>query len=152
MYAKVINGEVETFPYTIQNLYDDNPNVCFPSILTDGILDKYNTVRVVVTGEPEYDKIKYKVDKVTAVYNANRYRWETSWSLVEKTQEEYDTDTANEAVNVRIKRNNLISACDWTQLPDSPVNKDVWASYRQFLRDITKQEGFPWSITWPTEP
>ena len=42
---------------------------------------------------------------------------------------------------------------DWTQLPDVPLaTKEAWAIYRQALRDITSQSGFPLNIEWPVEP
>lgn len=52
----------------------------------------------------------------------------------------------------RLRRNELLSQCDWTQLPDSPVDKQAWADYRQLLRDISQQEQFPWEVSWPTPP
>ena len=55
--------------------------------------------------------------------------------------------------NVRIERNNLLTQSDWTQLPDVPeAVKSKWAVYRQDLRNITKQPGFPENIKWPTKP
>lgn len=59
---------------------------------------------------------------------------------------------AEQAKSLRQQRNTKLSECDWTQLGDSPVDKAVWATYRQELRDLTKQSGFPWNITWPTAP
>lgn len=56
------------------------------------------------------------------------------------------------AAQVREQRNRLLAACDWTQLPDAPVNATAWANYRQALRDITLQPGFPWHLDWPVEP
>lgn len=57
------------------------------------------------------------------------------------------------AVQARFHRNNLLSLSDWTQLPDVPqATKDLWATYRQALRDVTSQAGFPASITWPATP
>jgi len=56
---------------------------------------------------------------------------------------------AEQAKNVRADRNKRIAECDWTQLPDAPVDAAVWATYRQALRDISKQDGFPWEVTWP---
>ena len=53
---------------------------------------------------------------------------------------------------VRNKRNKLLAECDWTQLPDAPVDQTAWAAYRQALRDITDQEGFPANVTWPVKP
>ena len=52
----------------------------------------------------------------------------------------------------RVKRNALLKASDWTQVADAPVDKEAWASYRQALRDIPMQEGFPSYIVWPGEP
>lgn len=56
------------------------------------------------------------------------------------------------ADDVRKQRNDLLAACDWTQVADAPVDKEAWAAYRQALRDITAQEGFPLSIDWPVAP
>lgn len=56
---------------------------------------------------------------------------------------------------VRAERNRLLSECDWTQLADVVLTdeaKAAWAAYRQALRDITVQEGFPDSVTYPTKP
>jgi hypothetical protein len=52
----------------------------------------------------------------------------------------------------RDRRNQLLSQSDWTQVADSPVDKAAWATYRQSLRDITVQSGFPQEIQWPTPP
>lgn len=56
------------------------------------------------------------------------------------------------AADARAKRNTLLAASDWTQVADAPVNKTAWAAYRQELRDITNQVGFPTTIDWPVEP
>jgi hypothetical protein len=53
---------------------------------------------------------------------------------------------------VRLARNKKLADCDWTQLADSTADKPAWAVYRQALRDVTAQAGFPWNVTWPTEP
>ena len=49
-------------------------------------------------------------------------------------------------------RNQRLSDCDWTQLADAPVDRAAWAAYRQALRDISKQSGFPWQVVWPEQP
>jgi len=50
------------------------------------------------------------------------------------------------------ERKSKLYLSDWTQLPDSSANKESWAAYRQALRDITLQSGYPSQITWPDEP
>jgi len=53
---------------------------------------------------------------------------------------------------VRAERNVLLIASDWTQVADAPVDQAAWATYRQDLRDIPQQAGFPDDVTWPTKP
>jgi hypothetical protein len=54
---------------------------------------------------------------------------------------------------VKDKRNQLLIESDWTQLPDVSIeNKQIWAVYRQELRDLTLQPNYPYNIIWPTPP
>ena len=57
-----------------------------------------------------------------------------------------------QSANARKRRNKLLSASDWTQVADAPVDKAAWATYRQALRDISAQAGFTWAVEWPTQP
>ena len=59
---------------------------------------------------------------------------------------------AEQAKSVRATRTEKLKDCDWTQIADSTADKTAWATYRQQLRDITGQAGFPWTITWPDAP
>ena len=61
-------------------------------------------------------------------------------------------DIAAKEVEVRGLRNSLLTASDWTQVIDAPVNQAAWATYRQALRDIPQQSGFPQTVVWPTQP
>jgi hypothetical protein len=66
---------------------------------------------------------------------------------------EYKTmKDAEQAKSVRTSRGEKLKDSDWTQVADAPVDQAAWAAYRQALRDVTDQEGFPWSIEWPTNP
>ncbi len=57
------------------------------------------------------------------------------------------------AVSLRKARNSLLQDCDWVMLSDVPEEtKSVWAVYRQALRDITEQEGWPLNAQWPEKP
>jgi len=69
------------------------------------------------------------------------------------TKEFYSSNSFLED-KIRKERDQLLSATDWTQVGDSthPGSKADWLAYRTALRDITKQEGFPSSVTWPTPP
>jgi len=60
-----------------------------------------------------------------------------------------DAEAAKGARETRTKK---LAETDWTQLTDAPVNSALWATYRQALRNVPTQTGFPWDITWPVQP
>lgn len=57
-----------------------------------------------------------------------------------------------EAAEARAQRDALLTACDWTQVADAPVDQQAWADYRQALRDVPQQSGFPGEFNWPVTP
>lgn len=66
---------------------------------------------------------------------------------------DYAPDLVALAAAARGQRDTLMAASDWTQLPDVPAGTAAtWATYRQALRDVTKQPGFPVDINWPVQP
>lgn len=72
--------------------------------------------------------------------------------VVQKTQEDISHELDLKSSSVRATRNNLLSQSDWTQVADAPVDKAAWATYRQALRDITGQAGFPSTVDFPVNP
>jgi hypothetical protein len=68
------------------------------------------------------------------------------------TPEEIVAADNRAATRARQLRTRLLTESDWTQVLDAPVERADWASYRQSLRDITAQEGFPHNIIWPKKP
>lgn len=61
--------------------------------------------------------------------------------------------TTQLGVVARARRNKLLADSDWTQGKDIPDSISApWAVYRQALRDVTSQEGFPTTINWPQKP
>lgn len=76
------------------------------------------------------------------------------WGVVNQS---YIDEITNKKLNdkkqlVRTERNARLQESDWTQVSDSQVDKQAWATYRQALRDITQQTDFPESVIWPTQP
>jgi hypothetical protein len=80
--------------------------------------------------------------------------YDGEWSILDK--ESYDAFVLEaqlkQAGLIRTRRDNLLAASDWTQVLDAQVNQEAWAAYRQALRDIPQQEGFPATVVWPTQP
>lgn len=61
-------------------------------------------------------------------------------------------DRNTREMEIREKRNELLRDSDWTVVADAPTNKKAWKEYRQLLRDVTKQPGFPQTVEWPIAP
>ena len=65
----------------------------------------------------------------------------------------WELNMARLTESVLAQRKTLLLQSDWTQLPDVPLaTKEAWVVYRQALRDITEQPGFPESVVWPKTP
>lgn len=78
--------------------------------------------------------------------------WAYTVRVENKTAEDLAADVAAESARVRSTRNRLLAESDWTQVLDAPVDRAAWANYRQALRDVTLQAGFPSNVTWPSKP
>jgi len=80
-------------------------------------------------------------------YNVNTKQWEDARTDKQK----YD----QQATIVLSQRSTLLYQSDWTQIPGNPLIQPVqqqWATYRQALRDIPTQTGYPFNVVWPTSP
>jgi len=75
-------------------------------------------------------------------------KWYTKYTIGERDREEIDNRQAD---NVRIQRDRLIKESDWRAVCDRELEPE-WKEYRQALRDISKQEGFPHDVKWPVDP
>jgi hypothetical protein len=79
-------------------------------------------------------------------------KWYTKYSVADMDQEAKAIKDAEQAEKTRSQRTDKLKGSDWTQVADAPVDKAAWATYRQALRDITAQSGFPWDTQWPDAP
>lgn len=68
------------------------------------------------------------------------------------TTGQWVADDASAMQDLRAKRNLRLAACDWTQVPDAPVDSQAWAVYRQKLRDLPDNTEDPRYPVWPTPP
>ena len=75
---------------------------------------------------------------------------EAQWDAMEAEWAAGANDRA--AAEIRTERDAKLTESDWTQVADAPVDQAAWATYRQALRDIPSQAGFPNEVTWPVEP
>lgn len=152
---------------TDQQLRADNPNTSFPQVLTPEIIDSFG-YDPVLEGPQATVEPPYQYSQRDGVVEING-QWFTHYiagpvftdytddeGVVHTAAEQYEAycfaKDAEQGKAVRDDRNKRLADCDWTQLPDAPVDGTAWATYRQALRDVTSQPGFPWDVTWPDEP
>ena len=150
MYVLAPNQTVETFPYSIGDLRRDNPNTSFPRNPSEQMLADWNVFPVIEQEPPSFNPATQNLNQVNPILVDGE--WLQAWEVTDSSAEEIAERTEAKAAEVRADRNQRLAACDWTQLPDSPADHEAWAAYRQALRDIPEQEGFPWGINWPEEP
>ena len=151
MYLKV-SGSTITYPYSIQNLKNENPNTSFPTIIADSLLESFNIYQVEIKSSGYDNDDSKDVTEVTPTLSGSIY-------IQTYTISDADTETINKRreikwSEVRSGRDSLLSESDWTQFNDSPISGSTltdWQTYRQSLRDITNQSD-PYDITWPNIP
>jgi hypothetical protein len=144
MYIKLNNGVPQ--PYSIAQLKRDNPNTSFPAVLTDASLKQRGIYKVTILPTPGYDNLTQYL-KESDVYEVDG-RWQRHY-IVATLPEAQATD------NVKAERNKRLSESDWVVAKAAEVQNPAppeWVAYRQLLRDVTAQAGFPFNIVWPVKP
>jgi hypothetical protein len=125
------------------------PNTGFPVQLTEAIINEFGG-DVVFEG-PQAQPTRYQVAFRDGVEQVDG-KWYTKYSVADMDAEAIASLDAAQAKSVRQQRTEKLKDSDWTQIADSTADKQAWGIYRQALRDITSQAGFPWTIDWPTQP
>lgn len=152
-YVLAPNQTVHTFPYSVRQLRRDNPNVSFPSNPSDSTLASWNVFPVADRLQPSFDRATENCSQVNPTFENGE--WVTTWQVTTVDTDEIAERLTDESEIVREDRNQRLADSDWTQFNDSPLttaDKTAWATYRQQLRDVTAQSGFPWNVTWPSIP
>lgn len=126
-----------------------HPNTSFPQQLTVDLLNGFDA-DVVLNG-PTPTASRYQTVVRDGVEEVGG-KWFTKFSVTDMDSEAKAVVDAKQAVSVRDDRNKRLADSDWTQVADAPVDQAAWATYRQELRDITGQTGFPWEVNWPSKP
>jgi hypothetical protein len=140
----LINLQTLQYPVSIYTVRAENPNTSYPdspSFVPDGY------AAVETTPLPDYNRNTQKIVERTPVQDSGR--WKQAWDVVSLSVDEQQKIRDARATAVRKQRDALLTQSDWTQLPDAPVDRTKWAAYRQALRDLPSQSGFPFDIAWP---
>ena len=155
-YAKISNGQVEMYPYSIRNLKADNPQTSFPKDLSEEFLAQYGMEPVTFSEPPLYDGRTQGIgQEFTPKLTGGD--WVIGYTTEDKSEEEVaDFDNLTASSN-RAVRDELLTKSDWTQISDTPLDGDSkggWAGYRVELRDLTNHINWPNlnEEDWPMKP
>jgi hypothetical protein len=144
MFIRITNGVPET--YTIGQLRRDNPSVSFPKDIFAETLEAFGVYPVKALAKPDYD------EKTHYLKQSDFYQVDGKWQVHYYPEQLPEAQAAN---NIRSIRDALLQETDWLVIRAYERNENLsaeWEVYRQELRDITGQEGFPHSVGWPTKP
>lgn len=148
-YAQINQqNEVLAFPRTLQQLVEAaviGSETASPSDLAAaGIVE----VQPCTSQAPDDEYL----NDIRAVLQSDG-TWKEQWVRLETTDEYKQAATIRRIQRVLGDRQAYLNYSDWTQMPDVQLtNKADWATYRQQLRDIPAQPGYPWSVIWPQRP
>lgn len=126
-----------------------HPNTSFPQQLTVELLDGFDADPVLNGAQPSAGRYQTVARDGVEEVNGN---WFTKFVLVDMDADAIAAVDAQAAASARAERNRKLAESDWTQLADAPVDQAVWSAYRQALRDVPAQAGFPHDVTWPELP
>ena len=169
LFVEVATGT----PKTKVQLRQENKHMSLPEAWTDATLEALGVARVTKTAAPDVGEWQVAVkDGVEQVDGVWREKWVTQEMFTEYTEEVTDeegvtttvTHTVQDQIDAKVAadnaaleateratRDNLLKATDHYGLSDVSMTEAMTA-YRQALRDVPQQEGFPQTITWPTKP
>lgn len=149
-FAFIENGAITQYPVSTTSVRKKYPNTSFPPDLSTADFTGFDVAVVVEVDPPAFDSSVEYLEEGTPTFDGQQ--WNQVWNTVALTAEELQTRTERLAQGMRQQRNEKLAATDWTQLADNTADTNAWAVYRQALRDVPAQAGFPNEVTWPTEP
>lgn len=148
------NDNTIIYPYTLDTFKDEHKNVSLPESLSNRFLEQWDVYPVYMKDKPEFDHITQFISPEENPELIDG-EWKLGWIVRSKTEDQIANDTDQRKKEVRRTRDKLLADTDWVSIRSIDINTPVdpeWAAYRQALRDVTAQEGFPWNVEWPTDP
>lgn len=154
LYIKIDEGEAVGFPVTESTLRQILSNVSLPYDI--------DTAELLTLGYAPYQKVLppetqrfEKVVELTPIFDGTTAT--QNLQVEEMSDQEKAAVTAEQLESSRSKQRELLAASDWTELPSvRSKNTESWAAaydlYRTELRDVDKQESWPFDVIWPNDP
>lgn len=155
MYAKIVDGQVNKYPYSILELRKDNPQVSYPENPNEEVLKSLGIFFVTPKNPPAHERATQRCDRVLPTFQNGK--WVETWQISELSDTEKEQVKAEKEQEVRATRDGfLLSKVDsishirWSVMAEE--QKEAVLAYRQALLDVPQQEGFPWEVSWPEPP
>lgn len=127
------------------------PNTSIPKVMNSQVCDSLGVDPIISSTPPNPGRYFYVTKD--GVVQDEQGSWVWNWVVEEMTDEQKAEVDAEQASKIRHTRDMRLMESDWTQGKDiSSAISEEWATYRQELRDVSEQEGFPWNVIWPVKP
>ena len=151
-YVKIQNGEVAQYPYHLNLLKKENPEVSFPRTMSDELLASYGVYNVEIQTAPSFNQ---KTQIVESSYHPVLVDglWTITMNVVDLDEEGIAVAASTKAQMQRDERRLKLLDTDWTANSDVTMSSAM-ATYRQALRDITAHSNWPYleNSDWPNKP
>lgn len=143
MYVKILNNQVEIYPYSAQQLIADNPDTSFPSAVSNELLAEFDVFPVVPTEQPIYDPVTQNLTELDPIQEDGL--WVQQWSVTQASAEEVAERKEQLKQNNKATGKQLLQETDWAAIPSvadplqsTPylMNQNEFFVYRSAVRDI----------------
>ncbi len=149
-YAKIANKKVIEYPVSQSSIREILSGISLPESISPQSVEDYGFYPVKPSNKPDFNPLKEKVKEGIPEFIGKN--WVQTWITTELSDTEIDSMRSQKEKEVKEIRDQLLAKSDWTQLADVSVDQKKWRLYRESLREITKQTGFPYNVDWPKEP
>lgn len=146
---KITSVKVPTVPFEVIKSGDDDFAVFYDSVEQSKENDGMTGQEITIWNYERYMLPVTNGPNLYASIESNLATW------VQKAKD-YEAD--QESAKIRAYRDKLLNDCDtvycnaerWAVMTDE--QRQAWAAYKQALRDVPTQAGFPYSVSWPAMP
>lgn len=149
-YIHAENSIVIEYPYSLEKMRSDNPQTSFPREMSAEELAEWGVFAVEEQAPPAFSEQTELIElQPPSLVNGV---WVQGWVILDASDKEMEQRKITKSAEVRKRRNRLLSETDYSQISDfqgSEAEKLNFAQFRQQLRDLPQQEGFPFSYVWP---
>lgn len=132
-YVKIVNGEIVSYPYTINDLRADHPNTSFPESISSLNLDSYGVFKVTQLEQPDHDELREKLvrESIPVLIDSE---WCVGWSVVELSAEELLEKTLYQK---QLRQAAFYTEADplFFKWQSEEGAKEEWLEKRQEIRD-----------------